>query len=639
MREFAEREIVIPNGPHEGRRFRCEYQPYSGLWFDAIDSGRWNRFVATGPVQSGKTLSCFAVPALYHLFGIGESIILGLPSMDTAEDKWKEDLLPVIERTRFRDLIPDKGKGSRGGRSLAIRFKNGATLRWMSGAGGDKSRASYTARVVIITETDGMDEAGSSSREADKITQLEARTKAFGDAKRVYMECTVSLETGRTWREYKAGTESRIALLCPHCSSRVTPEREHLVGWADAEDELEAKERAAWMCPECGVLWTREEQRQANRDAILLHRGQEAGADGEVVGAPPRTQTLGFRWSAANNLFLSPGDVGADEWRASRSDDEENAEKEMRQFVFALPYKPPVEEASPLNPEGIIRRVGRAPRGVFRPGALFATMGVDIGKHVIHWTLMDWLPGASGHVVDYGKERVESDLHGEERAILQALRDLRDNKIEAGWATGDGALRSPDLVIIDAKYKPAPVVAFCRESGSRYMPSMSYGATQNEARGVYSAPRAVGPGIAWIGSECHVARDSKWASRIMHANSDHWKSWLHEGLEMPAEASGAITLFQALPREHLPLARALTAEKRIKQWIPEKGMVVRWSKVRRDNHWLDSTYLSCLAAHRAGLRRLEAEAAKQPPAPPRPRFIPAPVRTPDGRPFLISERR
>ena len=74
MRAFAEEEIVIPGGPFAGRRFRCERQPYTRLWFDAVDSGIWPRCVATGPTQSGKTLSCFTIPLLYHLFEIGETV-------------------------------------------------------------------------------------------------------------------------------------------------------------------------------------------------------------------------------------------------------------------------------------------------------------------------------------------------------------------------------------------------------------------------------------------------------------------------------------------------------------------------------------------------------------------------------------
>ena len=46
LREFAESEIIIPDGPFAGRRFRCDRQLYTRLWFEAIDSGPWNRFVA-----------------------------------------------------------------------------------------------------------------------------------------------------------------------------------------------------------------------------------------------------------------------------------------------------------------------------------------------------------------------------------------------------------------------------------------------------------------------------------------------------------------------------------------------------------------------------------------------------------------
>ena len=128
-------------------------------------------------------------------------MICGLPDMAMAADKWREDILPAIEQSRFRDLLPRRGGGSRGGRVESLKFVNGATLKFMSGGGTDKSRAGFTSRVAVITETDGMDQPGATSRESDKITQLEARTRAYGDRKRIYMECTVSTEPGRTWQE------------------------------------------------------------------------------------------------------------------------------------------------------------------------------------------------------------------------------------------------------------------------------------------------------------------------------------------------------------------------------------------------------------------------------------------------------
>ena len=179
MRQFAEEEIIIPDGPYTGRRFRASRQPYTRLWFDAVDSGLWSRCVATGPTQSGKTLSGFVIPTLYHLFEFGETVILGLPDMDMAADKWNKDILPVIEQSRYRDLMPQRGGGSRGGRVESLTFRNGATLKFMSGGGSDKSRAGFTSRVVVVTETDGMDQPGATSRESDKITQPHQRYAAW----------------------------------------------------------------------------------------------------------------------------------------------------------------------------------------------------------------------------------------------------------------------------------------------------------------------------------------------------------------------------------------------------------------------------------------------------------------------------
>ncbi|MEZ6130522.1 MAG: hypothetical protein R3C59_17690 [Planctomycetaceae bacterium] len=85
-------------------------------FLDEIDTGRWSRVAATGPTQNGKTLMCYVIPVLYHLFELNETVIVGLPSIDMANDKWTEDFLPVIQVSECASLIPTNGEGSRGGR-------------------------------------------------------------------------------------------------------------------------------------------------------------------------------------------------------------------------------------------------------------------------------------------------------------------------------------------------------------------------------------------------------------------------------------------------------------------------------------------------------------------------------------------
>ena len=117
-----------------------------------------------------------------------------------------------------------------------------------------------------------------------EITQLEARTRAYGSRKRMYMECTVSTEQGRTWQEYLAGTQSRIVLPCPHCHQWVSPEREHLTHWQRAESQQAARNTGAFGCPSCGEIWGEEDRRAANQACRLLHAGQSIDDAGNVAG-------------------------------------------------------------------------------------------------------------------------------------------------------------------------------------------------------------------------------------------------------------------------------------------------------------------------------------------------------------------
>src|SRR5690606_639102 len=65
---WIEDELVIPDGPYKGQKYRIDRQPFNRLWLAEIDSGRWKKHVALGPSQSGKTLVGFVAPLLWYLF-------------------------------------------------------------------------------------------------------------------------------------------------------------------------------------------------------------------------------------------------------------------------------------------------------------------------------------------------------------------------------------------------------------------------------------------------------------------------------------------------------------------------------------------------------------------------------------------
>jgi hypothetical protein len=48
---------------------------------------------------------------------------------------------------------------------------------------------------------------------------------------------------------------------------------------------------------------------------------------------------------------------------------------------------------------------------------------------------------------------------------------------------------------------------------------------------------------------------------------------------------GAMTLFEATPQQHLALAKHLTAEVKTEEFVAGKSVIVKWERLRRQNHW------------------------------------------------------
>lgn len=616
--EWGADEIVLPDGPYAGMRWDPDVQPVLRLALEEIDSGRWRRYAVMGPVQSGKTLTFWVIPMCHRLFELKETTIAAVPKGDMAHDKWKEDIEPVIKKTQYAGLMPTSGHGSRGGSDVvAIRFKNGVTLRFMTGGGNDKTVAGFTSKNVLGTETDGMDQPTGTSREADRITQLEGRTAAYDTEAFIGWECTVSTKAGRTWREYKGGSMTRPFIRCPLCQVYVCPEREHFSGWQEAKDVIEAGENARFYCPSCGGEWDEDLRREANLHAVLVHKGQTVDENGVVHGEMPRVNTFSFRYSAVNNLMMSMKTIGEREWNAKygevKDEDEENPEKALCQFVWANPYEPPSLDIAPLDVKVLVKRVSPWQHGEVPGFAEWTTLGIDVGKRQCHWTLMSFVhvdadepqmaPILKPYIVDYGVIEVASDEFGEDKALPSALADFRDERVEAGWMSEGGRVM-PVQIWIDSRYRQDLVYAFCKESGDRWRPTIGFGEL---TRRRYTTPKKRNKEVRWIGDNMHfVTFREKGATTVVQLNADYWKSRLHESLSASKDAAGACMLSSYAGHNHKAFAKHLTAEKLVK-----KDGIDRWVQVHSNNHWLDSTCLALGAGHfwRAWLEKQAKSAA------------------------------
>lgn len=616
-REFAEQEIIIPEGRYYGQRFRASTQPYAGILLDAYDSENWNRFAITGCVQSGKTLTALVIVILYHLFEIKEKVILAAPNMTTCQEKWKREILPVIEMNpRFFACLPTKGKGSRKGQADEIEFTNGAVLKFMTAGGGDETRSHYTARVVVITEADKMDEASESSREADPVTQIEARTESFEEDKRVFIECTVSVESGRIWQEKKNGTDTELHVQCVHCSEPFSPGREHLKGWQDALDEIEARDSAYFECPHCGGRIDDAAREKMLQTVHAVHRGQQIAkrrkGKAEIAGDMPRTMTFGFRWNAFFNRMWRIRHIAASEWKALRakqadSEDFEDLEKKQLQWYWSTPWTPEDFNDFELTATQVRNKTGQWFESTLPDDIEHLTMGIDIGKTTCWYFLMAFRTNGEIHVPEYGALTVpDSDNDAAaELAVLQALREFRDSQIERGWCVADTThYLIPQQVWIDSGYLTDAVCQFVRESGrlrkNRYRPMAGRGRSRIKPT-TYNHPKTKDRITREIGNQWYAQIDRKQKVVKGFFNADYWKLWLQRRLVTKTGTPGAMTLWQPRNKHnnHARLSRHLTNERFIRYEKPGKGLVEEWEK-KGQNHWLDAAALACAAGDKAG---------------------------------------
>jgi hypothetical protein len=658
--EFAEQELILPEGKHEGTRYRASTLPWQKLWLSEIDrtnadgSARWRRFVLTACVQGGKTLVGWVLIILWHIFEWKENFGAGVPSGDQSFDKWRLELLPAIKKNpKFRAELPERGKGSKGGQFEAIEFKHGPTLKFLTGHGGDEKRSSITLRGSAVTEADRLDTAGEASREAAPIKQIENRSASFEDDARFYAECTSTITTGFIATELKTGSGSTPVCPCVHCRAYVRVEREHLVGWEDAASELEARENAAWICPNCSVIITEDERRVMNERGKLLHRGQVIDRNGRIHGDEPATSTFSFRVNAWDNLLWSGAYIAGEEWKAKQSGDDD-AETNMRQMFWAEAIEPNAIDITPLDMADVLgAQAEKLTKGVVPAGTFAMSGAADVRKTQLHFVVIAWVRSAGGvvhgHILDVGVVPVESNTYGVKKALRLALEKMRDDRIERGYMEpGTKKLWRPGWFFIDAYWQGRSVRNFVKESKTRgikrYIPSFGRGLSAESSRNRYQQPSEETPKKPHVGDNYYISWEDAYAMHHVIVNADEWKTFVREGFATPPSEPGALTLFDATTEDELRLlkqaAKEIVAEKAQQIVVPEKGVkTVYVNTSNRPNHIGDAVYNACCAGHLCGVRieepqrQVAAAAAAN-----ADRQAIEPLRMPDGREYFITNR-
>jgi predicted RNA-binding Zn-ribbon protein involved in translation (DUF1610 family) len=639
-REFAEKYIRLATGPLKGEPFRVANQPFTGLLFHELDSGKWPEVYATGPSQSSKTLSCFVIPTLRTVCELREDALIGVPEADMAADKWDKDFLPTLKASPdLTWLIPREGPGSRGGRIRdRITLGSGVDIKIMSRGGQDTNKAGYTAPRICVTELKGFGGRSETSTEADDLKKIKARQRAFRRSERQLLgEGTLGEPHELPWTlrgddedETIISTRSRIVSPCPHCGGHIAPTREHLLGWQDAESEWQVQDQAFFACPKCGKAINDLQRRQSMAECVLVHWGQTVDRNGRVHGDPPPTSTLWFHWWCWHNLLLDAADTAVDEWKAAQLDEgtveRENAERELCQFAHAVPFRSKLAENEMLSAQSVRKRTDEWQAGLLPADTVKLLIGVDIGDWTAWWVALALRSNGCLHIPAYGAFDVKRTKDDEASTrVVDALIEFNQTVVEAGFAveSSDG-LRLPDGVGVDLGHMPDDVAkairSFGRGWGNRWKGLRGRGASKRRAgkvAGGYNHPTRVSMQRPKIGTEWFADLNVKRGIPEITFNADYWLLHMQDRLRAKRGSKGALTLFRPdFPKQHDRLTNHLTAEHLKREWDPTKGGLVEKWIVNGQNHLGDALKMALVMGdvHGYRLRDIPREEAEPLPA-------------------------
>jgi hypothetical protein len=297
------------------------------------------------------------------------------------------------------------------------------------------------------------------------------------------------------------------------------------------------------------------------------------------------------------------------------------------------------EVASTTITPGIIQRrdSGLGRNEVPRVEGLKIFVGCDVGKYESYWVKIAMHGNAVGHVIDYGVAHTpheideKSDRESVERAVLRSLLSWRGEIL---------ADNPPDFALVDSGTFTPAVYEFIRQAGgSPFAAAKGHTSKQMRFDGADTAER-----IHY--EQCRVDFQGREVGLwLYNVDSIYWKKQVHQRFitatfdDIGRHQDGTLSLWHEQSRmAHKAYSHHVCAEMWEERFIEGKGLIGKWQPKSKRNHWLDATALALCAAGVHGFRVL-------------PRTLPQPqsqkqsnqpsnrLLTPDGRPFVATERR
>lgn len=266
----------------------------------------------------------------------------------------------------------------------------------------------------------------------------------------------------------------------------------------------------------------------------------------------------------------------------------------------------------------ICKKLSGVGKSIIPFGCTVLSQGIDVGKRYLHWVVRAWRPdGTAFYTIDYGTKETYGTVAGSEEGLDDAIRlaliERMEETREANYENERGEILKVGMTLVDARYRTAAIYATCAELGLGIRPVMGYGKSAGCVRvnfhDLLARTKDKKPGgDGWFESRQKTGSKDVW---LVNIHADHWKAWEHDRWMTPADKPGSMFLYgmagddpKRITGDELEHKRShypdhICAEVEVEETID--GVVKRYWKAKGENHWLDASSYSNVAAHMLGI--------------------------------------
>ena len=238
---------------------------------DACSDPGIQEVVVMAGAQLGKTEAILNIIG-YHIHHDPSPILVLQPTLDMAQAFSKDRIASGLLRSTpsLRDKVKDPRARDSGNTTLHKVFPGGALT--IVGANSPSGLASRPVRILLADEVDRYPTSAGS--EGDPIQLARKRTSTFWNRKIVMVSTPTHAGASRIEEAFSKSDQRHYYVPCKHCEHEQTMEWRN-VQWKDSDPDT-----AAYMCDECGTLWTDSDRRWSIRNGRWIGKTEFNGVAG-----------------------------------------------------------------------------------------------------------------------------------------------------------------------------------------------------------------------------------------------------------------------------------------------------------------------------------------------------------------------